>query len=330
AAGGAAPSAEAIQSGLPDPRAATMAAATPQLRTDLAAADLVVVTIGGNDFSPLVQELADGRDEAEAWLETALEAYMDELRTSLELIGELAPEARIVVSDLYSPLPDSRLTLGALGLDDSDYAFLLDTLEQVRTRLGALAGELSGDGPDVAVAYSGEAFVGQESKFTSLVSAYLSDGIADLHPTQPGYAAIGDAFAEAIWGEARAVEPRPEGVGISVVVDGRELITANKPVLKANRTYLAFRDIADAMGATTEWDNQTKTVTITYGERAVALAIGAQTMLVDGQRVAIDTPAFLHAVGKEQKTYVPLAVLADGLGFQVEYRGTLKTAFINK
>lgn len=109
---------------------------------------------------------------------------------------------------------------------------------------------------------------------------------------------MAEAFTNAIWGKTLAVTQDAE---ISIVVDGKELINENKPVLKLGRTYVAFRDIAEAMKAKTQWDNKTSTVTITYGGNVVAIKIGETAMTVNGTRVAIDSPAFLHKVGKEQK-----------------------------
>ncbi|GGG21794.1 stalk domain-containing protein [Paenibacillus abyssi] len=298
-------------------------AKTAQLRSDLQQADLVVMTIGGNNFSGLFEQLSGGRAASDAWLVAALEQYDVGLTASIRSIAALNPNARIVISDLYSPVPDHKVTLGVLGITQDDRTYLLEAARMLRERLQAIVARFKQEGVRIDGAYSAELFEGKERQYTTI-------GLGDLHPTQNGYSVMGDAFAEAIWGDVRTVAPRPKDVGISVVVDGKEIINDNKPVLRANRTYLAFRDIADAMGATTKWDNKTKTVTITYGSNEVALTIGASAMRVNGNPIAIDTPAFLHKAGKEQKTYVPLAVLADGLGFQVEYRGKLKTAFINK
>ncbi|MNL89948.1 hypothetical protein D3C87_2206180 [compost metagenome] len=52
-------------------------------------------------------------------------------------------------------------------------------------------------------------------------------------------------------------------------------------------------------------------------------------MAVNGQKVQVVGPAFLQKSGKEVKTYLPLAALASGLGFDVQYSAQLRTAFIN-
>lgn len=116
---------------------------------------------------------------------------------------------------------------------------------------------------------------------------------------------------------------------MSIVVNGTTLNTPNKPILKNGQNFLALKDILNAVGATGKWDNKTSSATIIYGGRTVVITIGSKTIKVNGTDVAIDTPAFLQKVGKEDKTYLPLAALAAGLGFDVNYSSKLRTAFIN-
>lgn len=315
---GASITADDIQAGLLDPRTASFAATTGKLHSDIAQADLVLITIGGNDFKGLFDQLPSGRSVSDAWLAQELEHYEQSLESSIRMIAAISPTAKIVISDQYSPIPNSPLIMS-----EENYDYLLDAAAGLKERLEQVVNKLTQEGYAVKGAYSASSFVQREASSTHILSR-------DIHPNQQGYGYIADGFTEAIWGEKRMVAEREEGVPISIVVDGTELRTANKPFIRANRTYVAFRDIADAMGATTQWDNSSRTVIITYGMKEVSLRIGEPAMTVNGKRVAIDTPAYLQQVGKERKTYVPLAVLAGGLGFQVEYRAPIRTAFINK
>ncbi|GBF75327.1 hypothetical protein PA598K_03728 [Paenibacillus sp. 598K] len=302
-----------------DPRAAAILARTASLAEDLRQADLVVLTIGANNFTSLMDIVGKSPEEIAAWRTDTLDAYAASLTASIEKLLELQPAARIVVSDFYSPAPN----LAAAGITASQYKLFQETIGLVQERLGEVVAGFDDRGSDVRAAYSAEAFVGKELAMTYIMRR-------DIHPNQTGYAAIGGAFAETIWGEERRVAPRADGVDISVVVNGREVITVNRPVIKNNRTYLAIKDIADAMQATTVWDAKTKSATIGSGDREVVLQIDGTAMRVNGQQVPIDTPAYLQPMNGEMKTYVPLAVLADGLGFQVVYSAPTKTAFINK
>lgn len=81
---------------------------------------------------------------------------------------------------------------------------------------------------------------------------------------------------------------------MSIVVKGVELNTPNKPILKNGQNFLALKDILNAVGANGKWDNKTSSATIEYGGRTVVITIGSKFIKVNGQNVAIDTPAFLQ------------------------------------
>ncbi|MNI61779.1 hypothetical protein D3C73_1170650 [compost metagenome] len=136
-----------------------------------------------------------------------------------------------------------------------------------------------------------------------------------------------------LWGDYRVpstfltatASPRP----MTIVVNGTELNTPNKPINKGGQNFLPLADIVKAMGASGTWDNKTSSATIVYSGRTAVITIGSKTMAVNGQKVQVVGPAFLQKSGKEVKTYLPLAALASGLGFDVQYSAQLRTAFIN-
>ncbi|MNN19277.1 hypothetical protein D3C81_1325120 [compost metagenome] len=190
------------------------------------------------------------------------------------------------------------------------------------------AASVNQTGAPVRVAHVAEKFAGVEGSLTHIIGA----GAADFHPTQLGYEKIARVFAELQWGEYRipAVTAFASAAApMSIVVKGIELNTPNKPILKNGQNFLALKDILNAVGANGKWDNKTSSATIIYGGRTVVITIGSKSIKVNGTAVAIDTPAFLQKVGKEDKTYLPLAALATGLGFDVNYSSKLRTAFIN-
>ncbi|QUL55576.1 copper amine oxidase [Paenibacillus tritici] len=318
---GTAVTAEAIQPGLPDPRIAQFAALTPQIRTELAAADLITITIGGNDVSSLFlnyKTLADG--EFASQLAERLAEYSSNVTAVLGNIRAVNPLATIILADQYQPAP--RIALGA------SYDKLMAAAAQFTIAADNIAATLNQAGAPVKVAHVAAKFAGVEGSLTHIIGA----GAADFHPTQLGYERIAAVFSELQWGAYRTpavTALTSEAAPMSIVVKGTELNTPNKPILKNGQNFLALKDILNAVGATGKWDNHTASATVIYGGRTVVITIGSKTIKVNGADVAIDTPAFLQKVGKEDKTYLPLAALATGLGFDVNYSGKLRTAFIN-
>ncbi|CAI6036263.1 stalk domain-containing protein [Cohnella sp. JJ-181] len=306
-------------------QADAVAARAPQLRDSLAGADLVTLTIGGNDFAALVRDLVGKTgSDALAAFDTAfnekLNNYAEELQANLRTVRQLAPQARIEVADQYSPV--SKIVGESLyGALNASIAKLSAKLDEVKTGLAA-------EGVQVDIVHIGSVFLGKEAQYTHFSPVF---GINDIHPTQSGYEAFARAFATPVWPAYTEVAPSDKSANPApaVYVKGNLLATQNKPQLKSNTTFLALSDIAAATGAGLKWDNKTKTATFTQNGREVKLTIGAKTIVVGGVQQPLNVPAYLQTVGKESKTYVPLAAITQGLDYQVVYQPKLHTAFIN-
>lgn len=338
AAEGKAVSKEDIQAALPDPRAEAFFANTDQLGEDIRSAELILISIGGNDFLQLLYGLEDDgeivaydklsageQSELQTKLAALLDIYENELESALESISQLQPDAEIVVANQYLPVPFMKIK-GEVSylIPESTADFLVDGQAKLLTRLDNVTAKFKEKAVDIKIADAAAAIEKSILSYTS-----ISDG--DVHPTKSGYAALGKAFSETIWGEYKTVRKRPANVPISVVVNGEELISKYVPVLKQNRTFVAIADITDAIGAERKWNAATNTATILFGGRTVEITVGAKTIKINGETVPLNAePAYFQQYPGESKTYVPLAALSEGLGLQVKYRDALKTAFINR
>ncbi|CAM2916206.1 copper amine oxidase [Paenibacillus taichungensis] len=307
---------EAIQPSLPDPRAAQVGANIAAIRESVAGANLVAITIGGNDVSELLgsaDKLSDA--ELEAKVKELLSSYTANVSAVINDIHEINPNAKIVIADQYQPMPE----VAGKAL----YAKLMEASQGFTATIDGIATEFSAKGIDVKVAHVAKEFVGGEGTMTHMIKD------RDFHPNQFGYEAIAQVFAETIWGDYTKLTAPAAGQPMNIIVSGKTLDTPYKPINRNGKNFVAIQDIVNAVGATTVWDNKTSTATITYGDRKVAVKIGATAVQVNGASVAVDTPAFLSKVGTESKTYVPLAMVAEGLGFDVQYVAKLKTVFVN-
>lgn len=307
---------EAIQPSLPDPRAAQVGANIAAIQESVAGANLVAITIGGNDVSELLgtaDKLSDA--ELEAKVKELLSSYTANVSAVINDIHEINPNAKIVIADQYQPMPE----VAGKAL----YAKLMEASQGFTKTIDGIATEFSAKGMDVKVAHVAKEFIGGEGTMTHMIKD------RDFHPNQFGYEAIAKVFAETIWGDYTKLTAPASGEPMNIIVSGKTLNTPYKPIIRNGKNFVAIQDIVNAVGATTVWDNKTSTATITYGDRKVAVKIGATAVQVNGASLAVDTPAFLNKVGNESKTYVPLAMVAEGLGFDVQYVAKLKTVFVN-
>lgn len=107
---------------------------------------------------------------------------------------------------------------------------------------------------------------------------------------------------------------------IMVFVKGSELKFDIPPVIKSGRTLIPVRTVSNALGADVNWNDETKTITITkavYGEdeTVVEINLDSDIILVNGKEVKIDVPA----QSINNRTMVPLRFIAIILNQEVEY-----------
>jgi lysophospholipase L1-like esterase len=313
---GEAISADEIQPKLPDPRTPQIGAATAETKADLANADVITITIGGNDLSELVGTASKLSDtDLQTRLGQLFKQYTDSMGVIVADLHQLNPDALIVVADQYQPMPEIA--------DHALYSKLENAADAFTGVIDKMAAGFVGQGIQVKVAHIAKEFVGGEGTMTHMIKD------RDIHPNQLGYEAMAKVFSEVIWGGYTKLAAHEAGAPMSVIVKGKELNTPYKPMIRQNLNFVAIKDIVDAIGATSEWDNKTSSTTITYEGHTVDITIGSEIIIVDGEPLSVEAAVFLNKIGNESKTYVPLAALASGLGLDVQYVSKLKTVFIN-
>lgn len=85
------------------------------------------------------------------------------------------------------------------------------------------------------------------------------------------------------------------------------------PINRNNRTMLPVRFLANAFGVPDsgiEWDGATSTATLKNESVTIVIRIGAPQMTVNGQAVALDSPACIES----NRTYLPVRAIANALG----------------
>ena len=120
--------------------------------------------------------------------------------------------------------------------------------------------------------------------------------------------------------------PRP----IHVMVDGR-LLRLDAPALMANgRTLVPIRTVTEALGAEVAWDGELQMVTVRLGSRVVTLSIGwNQALVTDGEQPTQTLTIDAAPVIVDGRTEVPLRLLAEAFGFQVDWDAGTYTVTIH-
>jgi hypothetical protein len=111
---------------------------------------------------------------------------------------------------------------------------------------------------------------------------------------------------------------------IDLYVDNTKLVTDVEPTIVSGRTLVPVRAIFEALGATVDWDNTTRTATGTKGDTTVTIQIDSTTAYVNGTPVTLDVPAQII----DSRTMVPARFISESLGADVAWDGTTQTVYV--
>lgn len=296
-----------IQPKLPDPRADQIVANPLAVKANVAKADLITITIGGNDFWAF-NETIQGKSEADVqkMVEQRLTTYSSNLTATLQMIFGINPRAQVVVADQYNPVPNTNF---------QDYANLLLVGKAFTGTLEQVAQGFQNNKLNVRVVKVADDFVGREITYTHIMKR-------DIHPNQLGYGVMAEQFSNVIWGDYGVAQRQTP---ITIVVGGKQVNTY-KPLLLQNSTYVPVREYSESLGAKVDWEQATRTAIVTIGENSVRLTQGSDIAVVGGTPVKLSAKVQMFG----DKVYVPLRALAEGLGFDVTYVPQSHTAYVNR
>lgn len=110
----------------------------------------------------------------------------------------------------------------------------------------------------------------------------------------------------------------------AVILNDTPLSFDVPPKIENGRTLVPLRAIFEALGATVEWDGNTKTVTAYKAGTVIKLQIGNKTAFKNNQAVDLDVPAKIE----NGRTLVPLRFISESLGCEVNWNGTNRRVLI--
>ncbi len=111
---------------------------------------------------------------------------------------------------------------------------------------------------------------------------------------------------------------------ITVILDGQTLYFDVPPQVINDRTMVPLRTIFEALGASVDWDQESRTVTSAKDGITVKLTIDSDTMYVNGNAVTLDSPACVV----DNRTLVPVRAISEAYEAGVEWNGDSRTVSI--
>ena len=98
-----------------------------------------------------------------------------------------------------------------------------------------------------------------------------------------------------------------------IVKNGKVAAIDAAPIVENNRTFVPFRALAEAFGATVAYDEATQAVTAELNGTTVVMTIGSATYTVNGVEKSADVAPFING----SRTMVPVRFAAEAFGIKV-------------
>ena len=99
------------------------------------------------------------------------------------------------------------------------------------------------------------------------------------------------------------------------------------PKIVNERTMLPIRIIAEALDASVDWNGAEKKVTINKNDGTeIVVLINYEKAYVDNKEITLDSAAFIE----NNRTYLPVRFVAEGLGSKVDWNSNTKQVVITK
>ena len=103
---------------------------------------------------------------------------------------------------------------------------------------------------------------------------------------------------------------------IHVTLDGNEVEFVDAlPVMIGNRTMIPMRTLSELMGATVDWNNDERKITIVRAGTTVRMYIDDTTAYVDDEAIEMDVAPVIM----DSRTLIPARYLSEFLGQKVEW-----------
>jgi len=93
-----------------------------------------------------------------------------------------------------------------------------------------------------------------------------------------------------------------------------------------NRTLVPFRATLTHFGAAVDWDPTTKTALAYLKDIQIEVPIGESHIYVNGDRLENDTSAVI----KDGRTYLPIRIVLESLGFLVDWDPSSQTVLVSR
>ena len=112
---------------------------------------------------------------------------------------------------------------------------------------------------------------------------------------------------------------------IKIVYNDREVSFEQEPEITNGRTMVPMRALFEMLGATVDYNNETKLITAVKGSKVITLTPGSDKATVNGKEITLDAPPYITKLGR---TVVPVRFISESLEVRVGWDGNTKTVYL--
>lgn len=110
----------------------------------------------------------------------------------------------------------------------------------------------------------------------------------------------------------------------TAILGGNTLELEAAPFIEKNYTLVPLRFISEAFGATVQWNEALKVITLVYNGKSIILQVGSTIAIVEGSTAKLDVaPKIVNG-----RTFVPIRFISETFGAEVLWDSASKTITI--
>lgn len=113
---------------------------------------------------------------------------------------------------------------------------------------------------------------------------------------------------------------------IGIYINNRKIETPDAPYIKDSRTLVPIRVISENLGVEVGWDNTNREVSLQKDGNQTILPLGKNLYIQNGEEKVTDIAPEI----KNDRTYVPLRLIAELYGKQVNWDNASRSVLINE
>ena len=106
----------------------------------------------------------------------------------------------------------------------------------------------------------------------------------------------------------------------SMLVNGSTKPIPVPPFIERGTTMVPIRVISEALGATVQYDQTSKSIEIVLGEKQIIMQIGTKIMVVNGVKKSLTVAPLI----KNSSTFVPFRAIAEAFDCDVKWASETK------